>query len=89
MSNFSLVWTLHVRNVLRWFYLHTGWWMVDAGGVIGWAPAPFLVPVDRDLQEEAQENGQLLGVEKGYYNYTHTSAKSIYIFTCSTGTPVQ
>ena len=33
-----------------------GWWMVDANGKIGWAPASYLVPVDEgDLAEEAKE----------------------------------
>ena len=46
--------------------LAAGWWMVDAGGVIGWAPASFLVPVDEeDLSEEAKENEQIVGWEKG------------------------
>lgn len=40
--------------------------MVDVGGLIGWAPASFLVPVDEeDLPEEANENEQLIGMEKG------------------------
>ena len=40
--------------------------MVDAEGVIGWAPASFLVPVDEeDLSEAAKENEQIVGWEKG------------------------
>ena len=40
--------------------------MVDAGGMIGWAPASFLVPVDEeDFSEEAKENEQIVGWEKG------------------------
>ena len=40
--------------------------MVDVGGAIGWAPASFLVPVDEgDMQDEAEENEQLVGEEKG------------------------
>lgn len=46
--------------------LTTGWWMVDAEGMIGWAPASFLVPVDEeDLSKEAKENEQIVGWEKG------------------------
>ena len=44
----------------------SGWWMVDAQGVIGWAPASYLVPVNEsDLQEEAEENEQLIEQERG------------------------
>ena len=40
--------------------------MVDAEGMIGWAPASFLVPVDEeDLSKEAKENEQIVGWEKG------------------------
>ena len=49
--------------------------MVDAGGAIGWAPASFLVPVDEgDMQDEAEENEQLVGEEKGmiYLKYEYT-----------------
>lgn len=43
-----------------------GWWMVDASGAIGWAPASFLVPVDEeDLAEEAKENERLLCSMRG------------------------
>ncbi len=34
-----------------------GWWMVDAQGLIGWAPASYLVPLNEgDEQEEGSEN---------------------------------
>ena len=49
--------------------------MVDVGGAIGWAPASFLVPVDEgDMQDEAEENEQLVGEEKGmiYLKYEYT-----------------
>ena len=42
--------------------------MVDAQGVIGWAPASYLVPMNEsDLQEEAEENEQLIEQERGNY----------------------
>ena len=45
---------------------YTGWWMVDASGMIGWAPASFLVPVDEeDLAEEAKENEKLMSSMRG------------------------
>ena len=42
--------------------------MVDAGsGILGWAPASFLVPVDDgDLQEEAKENQQIVKEDRGW-----------------------
>ena len=47
-------------------FAHTGWWMADASGIMGWAPASYLVPVDDStLQEESQENQELIGTEKG------------------------
>ena len=50
--------------------------MVDAGGVIGWAPASFLVPVDEeDLSEEAKENEQIVGWEKGGWGNRANSTK--------------
>lgn len=56
--------------------LAAGWWMVDAGGVIGWAPASFLVPVDEeDLSEEAKENEQIVGWEKGGWGNRANSTK--------------
>ena len=40
--------------------------MVDASGIVGWAPASFLVPVDDStLQEETQENKEIVGTERG------------------------
>ena len=40
--------------------------MVDAQGLIGWAPASYLVPVnENDMQEEAEENEQLIEQERG------------------------
>ncbi len=40
--------------------------MVDSNGKTGWAPAAFLVPMDEeDHLDEAQENEQLVGVERG------------------------
>ncbi len=40
--------------------------MVDAQGMIGWAPASYLVPMNEgDLQEEAEENEQLIEQERG------------------------
>ena len=44
----------------------SGWWMVDANGSLGWAPASFLVPVDEsDLADEAKENEKLLSSMRG------------------------
>ena len=37
-------------------YTHTGWWMVDVRGMMGWAPAKYLVPVDDDDLEEEEDN---------------------------------
>ena len=48
----------------------SGWWMVDAGGVsmTGWAPASYLVPMDDNtMDEEAEENEQLIGGERGVF----------------------
>ena len=43
-----------------------GWWMVDASGKLGWAPASYLVPVDDgDLAEEAKENEKLMSSMRG------------------------
>ena len=40
--------------------------MVDDHGMIGWAPASFLVPVDEgDQQTEDEENEQLIKQDKG------------------------
>ena len=40
--------------------------MVDARGIIGWAPASFLVPIsENDIQEEEEENQQLIEQERG------------------------
>lgn len=40
--------------------------MVDAQGLIGWAPASYLVPVNEtDLEEEAEENENLIEQERG------------------------
>ena len=42
--------------------------MVDASGIMGWAPASYLVPVDDStLREETQENQELIGNERGTY----------------------
>ena len=42
---------------------------MDAQGLIGWAPASYLVPVnENDLQGEAEENEQLIEQERGKYN---------------------
>lgn len=49
-------------------YHFVGWWMVDANGKIGWAPASYLVPVDEgDLAEEAKENEKLMSSMRGGY----------------------
>lgn len=43
--------------------------MVDAAGIMGWAPASYLVPVDDStLQEETRENKELVGDVKGKDN---------------------
>ena len=43
-----------------------GWWMVDANGALGWAPASYLVPLDEgDLAEEAKENEKLVSSMRG------------------------
>ena len=40
--------------------------MVDAQGLIGWAPASYLMPVEEtDLKEEAEENENLIEQERG------------------------
>lgn len=40
--------------------------MVDASGIMGWAPASYLVPVDDStLKEETQENLEIVGNDKG------------------------
>lgn len=40
--------------------------MVDADGLIGWAPASYLVPVDMNhIDEEAKENENLIEQERG------------------------
>ena len=44
--------------------------MVDANGIIGWAPASYLVPVDEEDLEETAENEQLVPSEKGMYTCT-------------------
>ena len=39
---------------------------MDAQGLIGWAPASYLVPVnENDLEEEAEENENLIEQERG------------------------
>ena len=51
---------------------HIGWWLIDIQGMIGWAPASFLVPVDKDdIENEFEENDALIGTEKG--NIQHLS----------------
>lgn len=48
--------------------VYIGWWRVDARGLIGWAPASYLVPVNSsDLQEEAEENETLIEQDKGMW----------------------
>lgn len=40
--------------------------MVDAQGLIGWAPASYLMPLNEtDLKEEAEENEHLIEQERG------------------------
>ena len=54
----------------------TGWWMVDANGMLGWAPASFLVPVDDgDLAEEAKENEQLMSSMRGLDTRAHAHTR--------------
>lgn len=49
-----------------WCKCLVGWWLVDASGIMGWAPASFLVPVDEDdIETDQQENEALIGSEKG------------------------
>lgn len=38
--------------------------MVDAQGLIGWAPASYLVPVN-ETEDEEQENKELIEQERG------------------------
>lgn len=55
---------------------HAGWWMIDAQGLIGWAPASYLVPVDEtDLEEEAEENENLIEQERGKCAHVHDRLK--------------
>ena len=50
---------------------------MDAQGLIGWAPASYLVPVnENDLQEEAEENEQLIEQERGKLPACHASLVS-------------
>lgn len=43
--------------------------MIDAQGLIGWAPASYLMPVDdTDLKEEKEENETLIEQERGTSN---------------------
>jgi len=45
--------------------------MVDAQGLIGWAPASYLMPLNAtDMQEEAEENENLIEQERGEREYT-------------------
>ena len=46
----------------------TGWWLVDAQGELGWAPASFLILSDEEnAHDEEQENRALIGHEKGRF----------------------
>ena len=55
---------------MKYYFLYIvafiGWWLVDIQGMLGWAPASFLVPVDKDdIENEFKENEALIGTEKG------------------------
>lgn len=40
--------------------------MIDAQGLIGWAPASYLMPINEtDLKEEEEENETLIEQERG------------------------
>lgn len=48
------------------FITQSGWWRIDAQGMIGWAPAAYLVPVNAsDLQDEEEENLHLMEQDRG------------------------
>lgn len=68
-----------------------GWWRVDAQGLIGWAPASYLVPVNEsDLQEEAEENEHLIEQERGKAHsiVQHTLILGVYYSRDSPGTTI-
>lgn len=45
--------------------------MVDASGIMGWAPASYLVPVDDStLHEETKENQEIVGDVKGKEDFS-------------------
>ncbi|CAI8044018.1 Neutrophil cytosol factor 1, partial [Geodia barretti] len=53
----------------------SGWWMVDASGALGWAPASYLVPVDEeDIAEEKEENERLMSSMRVGARYISLSA---------------
>jgi len=44
----------------------TGWWLVDADGEVGWAPALFLEPADADDSSDVFNNNvQTFPIGKG------------------------
>ena len=55
-----------------------GWWMVDAQGMKGWAPASFLLPLDEeDSRKEWEDNQQLISSERGTHNYIRDQTLNI------------
>ena len=47
-----------------------GWWLIDAHGELGWAPASYLILKDEDeTEKEEEENESLVLQDRGQYYY--------------------
>ena len=51
----------------------TGWWLVEADGEVGWAPALFLEPAEDDMAE--MSNIQKFAVGRGKIVQWHPSIR--------------
>ena len=62
----------YVFNLNGWFcHFSTGWWLVDADGEVGWAPALFLEPADEmaeisDIQKFPIGRGNIVAYNKHF-----------------------